>query len=235
MLQSLIQMRGDTIGASDGEIGHIQDFYFDDKQWVVRYVVVDTGVWIFGRSVLISPQAFKSTFEPGNPMLVILTRQQIEKSPPMESHKPVTRKYEEAYLGYYGWPYYWLGLGVWGMNNTTTPTPPPTESVGGTVAKGNQRSEDIDAHLQSIVDLGRYEVHVGGGENDESVGTVVDFLVEDRDWTIRHLVIKTGTWADEKTLLLAPSQVDRIDMTNKDLHVKVTRAHLMQATVYQPL
>ena len=56
------------LGASDGDIGAVKDFYFDDQNRAVRYVVADTGKWLAGRQVLISPQAFKSS----HPLLVLL-------------------------------------------------------------------------------------------------------------------------------------------------------------------
>ena len=60
MLQSIKQLYGEKLGASDGEIGQVKDFYFDDQNWVVRYVVADTGNWLTGRQVLLSPHAFGS-------------------------------------------------------------------------------------------------------------------------------------------------------------------------------
>ena len=116
MLRSLKQLYRDKLGASDGEIGHINDFYFDDRNWAVRYVVVDTGTWLPGRQVLLSPHAFGSSLhEAGKLLLVNLTRKQIENSPSIDLHKPVSRQYEEEYYRYYGWPYYWQGDGLWGM------------------------------------------------------------------------------------------------------------------------
>src|ERR1035437_6817696 len=115
MLRSITQLYGAKLGASDGEIGHAKDFYFDDQNWVVRYLVVDTGSWLSGRKVLISPHAFGSLHEARKLMQVNLTRKQIEKSPLIESHKPVSRQYEEEYFRYYGWPYHWQGGGLGGV------------------------------------------------------------------------------------------------------------------------
>src|ERR1039457_4829088 len=114
MLRSIKQLCGNKLAASDGEIGHVKDFYFDDQNWVVRYLVVDTGSWLSGRKVLISPHAFGNLDQAGESLLVNLTRKQIEDSPSIESHKPVSRQYEEDYYRYYGWPYYWEGAGLWG-------------------------------------------------------------------------------------------------------------------------
>jgi hypothetical protein len=58
MLRSLRQLYGKKLRASDGDIGHVKDFYFNDQQWAIRYVVADTGSWLSGRLVLIPPHAF---------------------------------------------------------------------------------------------------------------------------------------------------------------------------------
>ena len=130
MLRSIIQLYGDKLGASDGEIGHVKDFYFDDQNWAVRYVVADTGSWLPGRQVLLSPHAFGGLHQAGKLLLVNLTRKQIEDSPPIESHKPVSRQYEEEYYRYYGWPYYWQGSGLWGMSGFPLLELPPKPSPG---------------------------------------------------------------------------------------------------------
>jgi hypothetical protein len=48
MLLSLRPLYGKKLGASDGDIGHVKDFYFNDQQWAIRYVVADTGSWLSG-------------------------------------------------------------------------------------------------------------------------------------------------------------------------------------------
>ena len=45
MLRSVKNLEGYAIGGTDGEIGHAKDFYFDDRAWVVRYLVVDAGTY----------------------------------------------------------------------------------------------------------------------------------------------------------------------------------------------
>ena len=115
MLRSIKQLYGDELRATDGEIGHIKDFYFDDQNWAVRYVVVDTGTWLSGRLVLISPHVFTNFDLDGVRRGVNLTRKQIENSPDFDSEKPVSRQYEDEYYRYYGWPTYWQGGGLWGI------------------------------------------------------------------------------------------------------------------------
>jgi hypothetical protein len=57
MLHSVKHLYGDKLGALDGDIRHVKDFLFDDQSGLVRYLVADTGGWLSGRQVLISPHA----------------------------------------------------------------------------------------------------------------------------------------------------------------------------------
>ncbi len=106
MLQNIKQLYGDKLAAADGEIGHVKDFYFDDESWVIRYLVVDTGSWLTGRLVLLTPHAFGKLDQSEKMLHIKLRKKQIEDSPSIESHKPVSRQFEIEYYGYYGWPPY---------------------------------------------------------------------------------------------------------------------------------
>src|SRR5688572_18579967 len=146
MLRSVKKLFEDKLGASDGEIGHVNDFYFDDQNWAVRYLVADTGSWMPGRLVLLSPRAFGNLYQGGKVLLVNLTRQQIENSPSIESHKPVSRQYEEEYHRYYGWPFYWQGGQLWGMSAFPVVPPPPRRLPGEQSTTGGGKD---DPHLRS--------------------------------------------------------------------------------------
>jgi hypothetical protein len=89
-------------------MGKVKDFYFDDQHWTVRYLVADTGNWLPGRQVLISPHALVAAIKEDEHIAVDLTRRQIEDSPSLASDKPVSRQFEEAYYAHYGWPSYWV-------------------------------------------------------------------------------------------------------------------------------
>src|SRR4249920_3124468 len=91
MLRSIKELYGNKLGAPDGEIGHVKDFYFDDQNWAIRYLVVDTGTWLPGRQVLLSPYSLGRLDQVERVLRVNLTRKQIENSPSIETHKPVSR------------------------------------------------------------------------------------------------------------------------------------------------
>ena len=114
MLIKANTLKGFKLNAKDGEIGKTKDFYFDDNYWVIRYLVADTGNWLFGNQVLISPQALKGADKSQGYVNVDLTKKQIEDSPSIESEKPISRQYEEKYHNYYGYPIYWTGPYMWG-------------------------------------------------------------------------------------------------------------------------
>jgi hypothetical protein len=54
------ELEGYAIGATDGAIGHVNDFHFDDEAWVIHNLVVDTGAWLSSRKVLMAPFAAES-------------------------------------------------------------------------------------------------------------------------------------------------------------------------------
>src|SRR4029450_4722150 len=74
MLRSIRQFYGDKLRASDGEIGLVKDFYFDDQNWTIRYLVADTGSWLPGRQGLLSPHSLGRPGESGEGLGVNLIR-----------------------------------------------------------------------------------------------------------------------------------------------------------------
>ena len=231
MILSLNQMYGDKLGASDGVIGHVKDVYFDGKHWGVRYLVVDTGSWISGRQVLISPHSFGNVYQAGKLMLVNLTRKQIEDSPSIDAHKPISRHYEEDYLSYFGWPMYWQGEELWGSSGFPVSSKPTFRQLAGTGGAGDRAHVNFDAHLLSAKALSSYEISA----EDQVVGTIADFLMDDQNWAIRHLVMKSGDWIDGKTMLISPLQIERISCAEAKVFLRSSRQDLRNATTYKEL
>ena len=222
MLRSLKQLYGDQLGALDGEIGHVKDLYFDDKNWGVRYVVADTGSWLPGRQVLISPHSFSRLGQAEKILRVDLTRKQIEDAPSIESHLPVSRQYEVEYHKYYGWPCYWQGDGLWGMSGfPILEVPPKTPAI----ASGPQRKRP-DAHLRSTQAVNGY--HLQG--TDGTAGHVCDFMMDTRSWAIRQLVIKTGHRFSGKEVSLPVSKVERISYEESTVLVSLTKEAVEQSS-----
>ena len=192
MLKPAGGFKGLTIAATDGDIGSVNDLYFDDLSWTIRYLVVDTGTWLPGRQVLISPLSVRRV---DDKILVDLTRNQVQNSPPVEADKPVNRQQEEAIARYYDQRYYWEGPYRWGLlaypGMPPVPTAPiPADAMGEAMAARERETPSGDPTLRSSRDVTGYYIAALDGE----IGHVDDFLVEDRAWAIRYLLVATRNW-----------------------------------------
>jgi sporulation protein YlmC with PRC-barrel domain len=228
MLQSIKKLYGDKLGASDGDIGHVKDFYFDDQSWAVRYVVADTGSWLTSRQVLLSPHAFGGLHQAGKVLHVNLTRKQIEDSPPIEWHKPVSRQYEEDYYRYYGWPYYWQGDGLWGMSGFPILELPPKPLPGRRSAATDPRHKQTDVHLRSTQAVNGYHIKASDG----LLGHVCDFMMDDKSWAIHQLVVKTGHRFSGKEVQIPAAKIDRISYDDSTVFVNLTREAVEQSPMH---
>jgi len=220
MLYNTKELYGNKLAASDGDIGHVKDFYFDDKTWVIRYLVADTGSWMSGRLVLISPHAFGALDEEHDTLHVKLAKEQIEKSPSPESHKPVSRQYEIEYYRYYGWPAYWEGGGMWGLGGFPMVIPPSKDE---TEAHLKIHHRD-DKHLQSAKAVTGYAIHALDGE----IGTVSGFMVDEKSWAIRDVLVEAGHWYSGKEILISTDMVSRISYVDSAVFVNLTKADIQR-------
>ena len=219
MLRSIKQLYGDKLGASDGEIGHVKDFYFDDQNWAVRYLVADTGSWLPGRQVLISPHSLGRLDQAGKILRVNLTRKQIENSPSIESHKPVSRQYEEEYYRYYGWPYYWQGGALWGLSGFPILELPSKPLPGEPATASGPEPERADAHLRSAQAVNGYHIKASDG----IIGHICDFMMDDQSWAIGQLVIKIGHRFSGQEMEIPTKNVDRISWDESTVFAHLTK------------
>ena len=222
-LQNVENLYGKKIGALDGDIGSVEDFYFDDATWEVRYLVVNTGSWLLGRQVLLSPQAFvKGAFgevEEGSDTLnVNLTHKQIEESPSIDEHQPVSRQYEEEYHRYYGWPTYW---GADGVGAFPVIVPPPIME--------NRNPEPADTNLRSMREVTGYHIRTTDSESeDRDVGSVISFMVAVDTWVVRHVVAECGHWYAGKTVFLNPENIVEISYLDSSLLLNLSHEDIRQ-------
>jgi len=227
MFQNIKSLYGRKLGASDGDIGHVMDFYFDDKTWLMRYLVADTGSWLSGRQVLLpphafGPHAFGRVLADPDLLLVNLTRKQIENSPSIEMHRPVSRQYEEEYYRYYGWPIYWDATGL--MSGVAFPVVTPQLTPEYPLHHGHNQQDDI--HLRSTKSVAGYHIQTSDGP----IGSVSNFMMDGRTWAIRELVVETGHWYAGKKILIVPANIDRISYDDSTVFVNLTKEAIQQTS-----
>ena len=224
MLQNLTELYGDQLAASDGVIGHVKDFYFDDQTWVIRYLVADTGSWLSQRQILLSPHAFGHWDRDRKILPVKLTRKQIEDSPAIDSHRPVSRQDEQDYYQHYGWPAYWRGGGMWGVAGFPVVDPSPTRKEQ--PHHGHNQRDDL--HLRSTKAVAGYEIQAADG----AIGTVRSFMVDDKSWAIGELVVETGHWYSGREILIRSDKIERIGSDESKVFVNLTKAEIEQTANY---
>lgn len=218
MLQNIKTLYGHTLSASDGEVGHVKDFYFDDLSWAVRYVVADTGNWLSGRQVLLTPHALGLIDPELKTLGVKLTRKQIEDSPSIERHQPVSRQFEVDYYRYYGWPAYWDGGALWGMGGYPVVVPPSRDEL----AALQHHHHRGDKHLNSTHAVNGYAIQT----KDGTLGHVTGFMMDDKSWAIRELVVEAGHWYAGKEILIPTAKVARISYEESLVFVNLTKADI---------
>jgi len=222
MLNKAKTLKGYKLDSRDGEIGKVKEFYFDDHHWTIRYLVADTGNWLTGRQVLISPYALIAVIKEEEHITIDLTKKQIENSPPLDADKPVSRQFEDAYYGYYGWPDYWGDTYMWGSY--------PYIERDGKKWKESAQAEKAswDPHLRSTYDVSGHHIQATDGE----IGHVDDFVIDDETWAIRYLIIDTQNWWPGKKVLVSPQWIERVSWKESKVFVGLSRETIKQSPEY---
>ena len=233
MLRSVDELKGYTIEATDGDVGEVVQFYFDDGKWTIRYLVADTGGWLSGRKVLISPGALGKVDWNSKKLHVSMTKERVENSPDIATDRPVSRQHETAYYDYYGYPYYWAGPQLWGdfpfpAYPQPTAAGAPPSAVQREVATASHRQEDV--HLRSTQEVTNYYIEA----NDGDIGHVDDFLVDDENWTIRYVVVDTRNWWPGKKVLISPEWIRSVSWTDSRVYVDLSRDAIKNGPEYDP-
>ncbi|HEX5738195.1 MAG TPA: PRC-barrel domain-containing protein [Hydrogenophaga sp.] len=224
MLHKFSQWRGATVTASDGDVGKIEDVYFDDEHLRVRYLVVDTGGWLSSRRVLVSPYAVRLEQSTEGQIVVDLTRSQVEGSPPVETQQPVSRLYEMAHANYYRYPYYWAGPMAWGPtaypmidNSGATETSPA--AGGAPIARDEASQRALDAaqrsHLRSCQEVIGYKAEALDG----SAGKIDDILIDDVSWSVEQFVVDTRRWLPGGQVKVPAEDLQSINWSVREVHL----------------
>jgi hypothetical protein len=229
MLRNAKDLHGLKIHAKDGEIGTVDQFYFEDETWAIRYLTVNTGGWLAaGRQVLISPISVIGVPDwEAKRLDVALTKKQVENSPDINAHQPVSRQHEIAYFGYYGYPFYWGGSDLWGAApnpaGLAIPIPASTEKITDSIA-----NESTDSHLRSSQEVTNYYLEAVDGE----IGSVNGFVVDDEALAIRYIEVATRNWWPNKKVLVSPLWAERVSWEDSKVYVGLTRDVIKDAPEY---
>jgi sporulation protein YlmC with PRC-barrel domain len=235
MLQVISALEGFAIEATDGRIGTVVDFLFDDASWKVRWLVVDCGSWLKGRKVLIHPSAVSYASLEDEQFEVRLTKAQVEDGPALLEHQPVSLQMESRSYDYYGWDPQWRAPYLGGVTGAMA-SPIMTLPYLGLQLRDEPRthvasSEECDPHLRSIVEVNGYHIHAIDGE----IGHVQDFMLDNEDWRLHYFIVDTSNWWFGKRVLIASQAVARVDWPDRQVQLDVSREKVKLSPPWDPL
>jgi len=207
MLRPISLLRGYAINARNDPLGAVEDFLFDDRSWKLRWLVAETFTWLRERKILLHLSAVGQIDRGLHLIKVGLARTQVENSPAFERSLPVSRQMERQLYSYYNWDPTWSD---WSCFDSGALPSPLDASAGGGADNPHLRSTSLTTGcgLQAM---------------DGNLGSLVDFLYDDADWSLRYLVVDARRWWSGKCLLISPYMIFEIDWTTSQLKLDVTR------------
>lgn len=220
MLRSVKDLIGYKILARDGQIGDVEDFYFDDHLWIIRYITVNTGNWLPGRLVLISPVDAGVPDWSGHVFPVRLSREAVKNSPSELKDKPVSRRYETELHKYYGWPVYW-------GPSATGAIPGPISAPESAAAVEEDQG---DPNLRSAKEVIGYHIQAVDGE----IGHAQDFIADTETWTIRYVVVDTRNILPGRKVLIAPEWITSMRWDERKVHVDADSRRIRESPTFDP-
>jgi hypothetical protein len=230
MLRSVKKLTGFAIRAADGDAGTLEDLFFDDQFWTVRYLVVNTGTWLLGRRVLLSSIVADRPDFITLSLPVRLTKELIEKSPETSLDEPVSAQRIEELHEHYGWPAYWAGSPM--LGTPTLGAYPLIYAEAEAEEKGgeSESSPPGDPHLRSTEEVTGYHIQAKDGE----VGHVEDFFVDEDNWCIRYMVVSTRNWLPGRRVLVSPDWIEKVTWGEAKVYVDLTREQVKDSPEYDP-
>jgi hypothetical protein len=156
--------------------------------------------------------------------------EQVKHSPDIDTDMPVSRQREAELYQYYQWPYYWVGNGLWGPTmwpDALTSVVMPDNTDKQATAK-TPTTESSHSHLRSVLEVGGYRIQARDGE----IGHVADFLLDDATWSLRALVVDTGSWLHARKVILPITAVESVKWEERAIHVTLSQEDVRHSPVY---
>ena len=239
MLQSVKKLKGYSIQATDGEIGRIDELFFEEDTWIVRYLVVDVGNWLSSQRVLLIPDAVQHINAEAGTISVSLTKDQVENSPDVDTAQPISREKELKLHEHYSWEPYWTlpypaALGTYPARPAAVGPVLPIERGKALESEPEpvERVEesDVNSYLRSSDEVIGYNIQ----STDDGIGHVEDFIMDTQHWIIRYMIIDTRNWLPGKKVLISPAWISGIRWETSEVYVDLTRDQIKNSPEYDP-
>lgn len=205
MLRDLLKIKNCVVQGTDGIIGTVADVYFNDQTWNIHYLAADTGNWLQGRHGLIAIESLTDPKRDVGSFPALISRAQVEAAPKFEIEKPFSWQKEREICNYYKW-------------NTYYPV-------------DERELTSFPGILTSANGLKDFSLLATDGE----IGKVVNFIIDDMDWTVRYLVVDTAKWLAGKHVLISPWWNKSIDWADRQIVLDLNQEQIEQSPEYDPM
>lgn len=228
MQHTIHNLLGFKMAATDGEIGEVKEFYFDDETWDIRYLIVETGNWFSNKKVLIAPQALLVPDWLNKNFPVNLTKEQIKNSPDIDTDQPISHRQEIEMYGHYAWERYGGNAFYAGSSAAVMNLPPVAEEE---IIKENDAVDshaNEDPHLRSSERVSGYHIHATDGD----IGHVKDFILDIKTWKITDLLIDTHNWIGGHKVIIPVRHVKEIEWANFKVLLDVSKEYIKECAPF---
>lgn len=239
MLLSVRELEHYSISATDGKIGRIEELFFEEDTWIVRYLVIDVGNWLSSQRVLLVPDIVTGVDSDTKIIPVSLTKDQVENSPDVDTAMPISREKELKLHKYYDWQPYWTmpypaALGTYPARPAGVGPVMPVETEAALEAEPEVmetvEESDVNSYLRSTDEVIDYYVQASDGD----IGHVQDFIVDTRHWIIRYAVLDTRNWLPGKKVLISPAWITSIRWESSEVYIDLSREQIKNSPEYDP-
>ena len=228
MIRSLKDLFGFSVRATDGGIGKVEDFLFDEDEWSVRYLAVDSQPWITERQLLFSPRVF-GLLGDQDVFPLTLDRYRILNSPVIRRDQAINRQHEVELHNYYQWPLYWTPGDAGGIGPGSLAALPLVD-LAEQMAQNESPSLQEDPHLHSLKKFNGFTIQA----RDGSIGSVFDVLIEDETWNILYIIVDAGDWLTDRKVLISPNWVEHVAWKDAAVQIDLNRDTIRHSPVYDP-
>lgn len=214
--QRFSELKQFNIRAFDRRIGMVDDILIDDLSWLVRYLVVSIEGTLPTRKVLISPAVVEGPDLDQRLIAVGLVSQQVVDSPPLDSNGPISRRYEQALVDYYGWPIYWLGRIDHG-------SPQKMERME-TDTSSKMIRDDLPSNLRSAAELCGYWID----GSDGFAGYMKDLIIHMDKWSVEFATADPSSSLPKEKFMFSCSRIDNVDWTAQRVDVDLSKEQIAE-------
>ena len=233
MIHVLSDLDNFAIDANDGKVGKVTDFYFDDRRWVIRYLVVDIGSALKSHKVLLSPARIKHLNKEEKTITVDMSLNEIANSPCIDTRHALPSHYEIDYLSYHGYAFNW-------DRNSQKPVSIDDETSAifdETLGQKSASAQDVlvsidsvrrmygDRHLRSYQEIIGYCIQA----NDGDIGYLKSVLIDDDTWNIKCCIVKTSNWWFGHHVFITPQAIRDISWGSTKIYVDMTQQQVKEA------